>query len=312
MCDVTLPSLQIDQNEIDLRSFLFVVTLYGVSMHQSQTIRSLWQFHDRQPRIHLLIIDNTPGEKAGRSWIDGETDYVSFGENKGLAQAYETAFHIAKAKGYRFLVFLDQDSEVSVGFVRALDVVTNRCNSSVAIWCPDVICDGRPVSPYSLNMVGWPNFRPRTGSNLYGINSFSVVNVRFIELIGGFEQFYWLDCLDSWLYEQAHKSDWHIERLETSVDHDLSLVSGKITLTRLQNIAFYESCFALEYGTGGRILGTIFRLLLRGIKRLEIIGGMLNWVDYLREIVRGAGIGLERRGANKSRAKSSLSDPPTR
>jgi hypothetical protein len=310
MCDVTLPSLEIDQNEINLRTFLFVVTLYGVSMDDSQTVHSLRQFRDKHPGIHLLILDNTPGGKAGRSWIDGETDYVSFGENKGLAQAYETAFHIAKATGYRFLVLLDQDSEVSSGFLHALNGVANQGNSSVAIWCPDVICNGKPVSPYSLNMLGWPNFRSGTASNVYGINSFSVVNVRFIELIGGFEHFYWLDCLDSWLYEQAHLSYWSIKRLETSVDHDLSLVSGKITLARLQNIAFYESCFALEYGSGGRILGTIFRLILRGIKRTDVIGGILNSFDYLGEIIKGAVAGWGRRGAKKSRTKAPLSNAP--
>jgi GT2 family glycosyltransferase len=284
--------------EIAMNEFLFVVVLYEMAISQSLTIRTLTRCRRNFERqgIHLLVIDNTPKAKADSITFEGGIEYLAFGENRGLANAYQTAFLMAKARGFRFLVLFDHDSEVSEGFISALDEVAKDHSSSVAIWCPDVICEGKPISPYYLNSFGWPDFHPKSGDRpLYGINSFSVVSVSFVETIGGFEQFYWLDCLDSWLYEQAHRNDWYVRRLSARVKHDLSLVSGKISPSRMQNIAFYESSMVLELGTGRRILGTILRLLLRGIKHVRIMGGLRGYWKYLKEIVNGARAGLKRR-----------------
>jgi glycosyltransferase involved in cell wall biosynthesis len=299
-----------------MNEFLFVVVLYEMSMSQSLTVRSLSQrcARFRQQGIHLLVIDNTPGVKPESSAVDGETEYISFGENRGLTNAYQTAFLMAKAKNFRFLVLFDQDSDVNDDFIGALDGMANDYGSSIAIWCPEVICGETPISPYSLNSFGWPNFYPRRESKwLYGINSFSVVNVRFVQAIGGFEQFYWLDCLDTWLYEQAHKSNWSVRRLSASVKHDLSLVSGRTTPSRMRNIAFYESSLALELWSGGRILGTVLRLALRGIMRAKAMGGLRNSWYYLKEIVNGARAGLKRRSgkaARLTRNHDSFLSPP--
>jgi GT2 family glycosyltransferase len=287
-----------------MNEFLFVVVLYEMSMSQSPTLRSLSRHRARfEPQgIHLLVIDNTPGVKPESSSVDSDTEYISFGENRGLANAYQTAFLMAKLKNFRFLVLFDQDSDVNADFIGALDEAADDYNSSIAIWCPEVICGETPISPYTLNSFGWPNFYPRRESKrLYGINSFSVVNVPFVEAIGGFDQFYWLDCLDTWLYEQAHKSVWSVRRLSASVKHNLSLVSGRITSSRMRNIAFYESSLALELGSAGRILGTALRLTLRGIKRAKTMGGLRDFWYYLKEIVNGARAGLKRRRAKVAR-----------
>lgn len=70
-------------------------------------------------------------------------------------------------------------------------------DSPIAISCPDVFSCGKPISPYSFSVIGWPNVNPRSDVDyLYGINSFSVVSMNFIEYIEGFNTCYWLDCLD--------------------------------------------------------------------------------------------------------------------
>ncbi len=286
-----------------MKQFLFVVVLYEMSMSRSLTMRSLLQRSDllRDREIRILVIDNTPGVKPEALVLESEMQYVSFGENRGMANAYQFAFLAAKVDSFRFLVLLDQDSEITTGFISALDKVVNDCRSSpIGIWCPDVFSCGRPISPYSLNVIGWPNFSPRSDADdLYGINSFSVVDMNFIEHIGGFNTFYWLDCLDLWLYDRARQTGWKIGRLGTRVSHDLSLVSGKISLARLKSIAYYEACFAVEYGTVARIVGTIVRLVVRGIRRKGHVGGFLSYISYFLEILRGGSIGFKRR-SNRS------------
>jgi GT2 family glycosyltransferase len=284
---------------ISMKKFLFVVVLYEMSVSRSLTLCSLLQRRDllRDRGINILVIDNTPGVKPESLTLESEIQYISFGENRGLANAYQLAFLSAKAESCRFLVLLDQDSEITADFICALDDVVDNCrSSSIGIWCPDVFSCGKPISPYSLNVIGWPNFSPRRDADgLYAINSFSVVDMNFIEHIGGFDTFYWLDCLDLWLYERARQTGCKIGRLNTRVSHDLSLVSGKISLARLNSIAYYQACFAAEYGNIARISGTVIRLGLRGIKQKKHIGRADNYISYLLEVLRGISSGLKRR-----------------
>lgn len=246
--------------------------------------------------IRVLVIDNTPGEKPRSFPIDSDTEYIAFGKNGGLASAYQTAFLRAKDDGCPFLVLLDQDSEINTSYILALDEVKQALMSPIGIWCPNLTCCGKRISPYSLGAFGWPDYSPSGNSPyLYGINSFSVVRTSCIEAIGGFDRFYWLDCLDFWLYERAQRDGWTVKRLNITVKHDLSLISGRISATRLKSIAFYESCFVLEYGSPGKVIGVILRLVLRGLKRIKMIGGVRDYGYYLREIIRGICVGLGRR-----------------
>lgn len=281
-----------------MKQFLFVVVLYKAALSDTSTFRSLMEQSSMfaELGVHLLVVDNTPGEQPREIVMEGRIDYVAVGENRGLANAYQLAFLKAKAEGYRFIVLLDHDSKVGHDFFVALRNVADSRGLSNGIWCPSVVCLGTPISPWSLNAFGWPNYRPTAGSRLHGINSFSVLSVVFVDNIGGFDQFYWLDCLDFWLYEMAHRRGWAVTRLDVTLEHDLSLVSGKTSLTRMETMAFYESCFALEYGAPGRIAGTLLRLIGRGFKRQGLIGGFINYLRYLREVCEGMRAGLKRRG----------------
>ncbi len=281
-----------------MKRFGCVVVLYKMSVSESPTLCSLFEqratLRDRD--VDVFILDNTPGKTQEHLAIDAGAEYIAFGENRGLAGAYQVAFLRAKTNGYQFLVLLDQDSHVDSGFINALDNIAKLEQPEVGIWCPDVISCGKRISPYALNSFGWPQYAPSGASlRLYGINSFSVVNVECIEAIGGFEQFYWLDCLDSWLYESAQQNGWTVGRLSVNVTHDLSLISGAISPARLNGIAFYESCFVIEYGSAGRIAGTILRIAIRGLKQLKPLGGIRFYWSYLIQIYNGGRVGLVRR-----------------
>jgi len=281
-----------------MNNFLFVVVLYEMDMSTSSTVSSVTAHRAllEERGIRVLVIDNTPRENSDQLIIDNNIEYISVGENKGLANAYQSAFLVAKDNQYRFLVLLDQDSEVDSGFISALDNVASDLQYGIGIWCPDIISCGKRISPYSSNVFGWPNYSPSSNCRvLYGINSFSVVNVRLIDEIGGFNQFYWLDCLDSWLYEHAQRSGWIVNRLNVTVNHSLSLVSERISFARMKNIVFYESCFVVEYGSISKIVGTLLRLVLRGLKRVRMIGGIFNYGYYLHGLFKGASLGLTRR-----------------
>lgn len=288
-----------------MNGFLLVVVLYRMSLEEAPALRSLSKLRSlfRGHGIRVLVVDNTPGISPESFAIDSDRTYLSFGDNRGLASAYQAAYLKAKVEGYGHLILLDQDSEVSQQLISALAQITSDQQETVGIWCPRVTCCGKYISPYSLGAFAWPDYHLKSGSDhLYGINSFSIVNVRFLEEIGGIEQYYWLDCLDTWLYESAHRTGWAIKQLDVNVHHDLSLVSGRIGLDRMNNIAFYESCFASEHWPLEKIIGTTLRLAARGIRRMRVIGGIRNYGYYLFHILKGMRTGMKRRKCGVGRS----------
>src|ERR1035437_4725970 len=111
-----------------MKPLMFVVVLYEMSMLESPTLRSLSERRAliRDRGLRILVIDNTPGKNLESVTIDSETEYISLGENRGLASAYQAAFIRAKKDGVKFLVLLDQDSEVGEDFISALDNVADE------------------------------------------------------------------------------------------------------------------------------------------------------------------------------------------
>lgn len=276
--------------------FLFVIVLYNMTASDSPAVTSLLKQRSLLTAhgIHLLLVDNTPGIAAHSSAVDSDIHYLAFGENKGLAMAYQSAFCFAMAAGRRYLVLCDQDSEISKEYIDSLGVVSRETSSRVGIWAPSMVCKGSTISPYSFNRFGWPDYSVRGPSaRLYGINSCSVLNMSFIGAIGGFDEFYWLDGLDGWIFEQAHRTGWAVRRLNVAIAHKLSLLSGQVPAARLSCIAYYDSCLAVECGPIARIISTIVRLAIRGIWRLPV--SRRGYWSYLCEIVAGAKMGWKRR-----------------
>src|SRR5438552_939656 len=136
-----------------MNKILFVVVLYQVDALKSQTVRSLLKCRAAaQGRaIPVLILDNTPGRESAVRVLDYDVEYIAFGENRGVSGAYQFAFLVSRARGYRYLVLLDQDSEASDEFICALDTIETEELPKTGVWCPDIRSDGVPISPYSMN-----------------------------------------------------------------------------------------------------------------------------------------------------------------
>ena len=110
----------------------------------------------------------------------------------------------------------------------------------------------------------------------------------------GFDFFYWLDCLDTWLFEQAH------QRLASAEIEGGGAARSIADLRQdpaagLQNIAFYESAIISESDALRSMPGALLRLALKGLKRTSALGGHRGLMRYLLEILKGAGTGLKRR-----------------
>ena len=92
---------------------LAVVVLYNVSLNDSQTLNSLKALDSLGINLKLLIYDNSPQQQNHEST---QWDYVHDSTNEGLTKAYNTAVELAKKNNCEWLLLLDQDTHLPVGF----------------------------------------------------------------------------------------------------------------------------------------------------------------------------------------------------
>lgn len=69
---------------------------------------SLFERHPLlRPRgVRGVVVENTSGIKSEIMFLQNGIQYVAFGENRGLANACQFGYDVAKSAKFRFLVLL--------------------------------------------------------------------------------------------------------------------------------------------------------------------------------------------------------------
>jgi GT2 family glycosyltransferase len=277
----------------------FVVVLYKCKTAESAACRSL--LSKAMPdgvRLRGLIYDNTPSIAAESKSLSEDIEYCSTGMNKGLPAAYNDGIRRALQCGARYFMLVDQDSTITVEFLEAAARAVKESPADQVAWAPHIIASNRHISPYKFNALGLPTFKYDLSSAqaaYFAINSYSIISLNFLEEIGGFDEFYWLDGLDFWFYSRVARMGYKVGVIGVNVTHHLSLLEGGISATRLLNIARYESCFFWEYFPNLQAVTGTLRLLARGILNLRILLQSGQALGYLREMSVGVRTGLSRR-----------------
>ena len=77
-------------------------------------------------------------------------------------------------------------------------------------------------------------------------NSAALLRVEALNAIGGFDPYFWLDHLDSWLHHQLHMHGWRMYVLDSvHLEHHFSLLNyrDRVSLARLRNFLAAESAY---------------------------------------------------------------------
>lgn len=276
--------------------FVFAIVIYRLAPLESVTIRTLLDGLRTIAGLtaKILVLDNSP-VPAAAAGDGGGFEYVAFGRNVGLAQAYRHAAAFAKEHRAEFVVTLDQDSVVSPEYLAGLRDYACRYSGQEVVLCPRILSAGRVVSPYFYGPDGRPHFGSGTGP-LHAINSFSAYAVSLLTEKSVIDDYYWLDALDFAIYENVHRHCVPVILMEVDVAHSLSVVDGSINAQRLTNMAHYEAAFLFQYCGIARLCSGLLRLLARVI-RLGCSGlGVRATVGALRASLTGSLAGLRRRG----------------
>jgi GT2 family glycosyltransferase len=277
----------------------FVVVLYKSSIEESTACRSLLSVKvPPSMRLLGLIFDNTPGKPAESRTIDRNIDYCSSGRNLGLPAAYNDAIRRGFLCGAEYILLIDQDSSVTYEFLEAAAQALERPLPDQVAWVPHIIANGRIISPYRITALGMAKFGydPRKPTASYfAINSYSIISISFLTQMGGFEQYYWLDALDSWFYSYVAKAARTVGIINVTVTHKLSLLEGNVPTWRLLNIARYEACYYWERLSPAQAITGTLRVLGRGACNVRALLSSGQTLAYLVAVVNGVRSGLVRR-----------------
>ena len=146
------------------------------------------------PQIdQLIIIDNTPKADAALLEIASNSPQihvVSNQSNLGIAEALNQGVRLASAWGYKWVLTLDQDSEVAEGFLDSLQAVARSGLSNIGVIGGNYrdLRSGRPLADDGKE----GEYEERATV----ITSGALINVELFEKVGGFRADYFIDQVD--------------------------------------------------------------------------------------------------------------------
>lgn len=259
-------------------NILAIVVLYRCNIEDSKTISSLIESFSFSPEVFenfkLIIYDNGGIDQNVLTKLPFSSEYVRSPKNKGLAVAYNYALHQGLRDGSNWLLLLDQDSWLQIDFIKNLNIKINEVydNPEVKAIVPKMYYDNHFFSPSKVKYGGIhrPIDMKHQGiyhNEIFAIGSGSLLKIDFFGSIGGFEEFFWLDCLDRWIYYKIHTLGGKVLVTNSVIEHELSIMeySKFMNEKRFFNIILYESCFMRFYKSYGENLIYMVRLLKRSV-----------------------------------------------
>jgi GT2 family glycosyltransferase len=257
-------------------SIFIVVVLYEESATQSLTVCSLRRAFAEKlnlaPHFSVLLYDNSwHPEPIPPDLLPNGVEAVQPGRNLGLAVAYNEALDRAEEQGFPWLLLLDSDTQITGEFleacVRAVFILNSDAQVGAAV--PHVVEGGSIHSPRYIQGIrrrpvprAWEGVFPR---EVVALNSGSLVRVRAIRELGGFNPEFWLDYLDYWLYRAMQRKGYKIHVFAGEVQHSLSFAdpTERMPMERYRNMLAAERFFTVRYGTRGERIRLRILLLKR-------------------------------------------------
>jgi GT2 family glycosyltransferase len=243
-----------------------VVVLYGQRPSASVTVACLSRALEGSSADHaVLVYDNSPSNSADSSaeprnlgpgavseTMPAGFRYEAAATNRGLLGAYQAALDRARAEGYDWLLTLDQDTALPADFFSAIEpgLRAAKENPRIATIVPHLAEGERLLSPA---YVGLSRTKPMPASfagvparETRAFNSAALLRVAALDAIGGFDPYFWLDHLDSWLHHQLYVHGWRMYVLDSvHLEHHFSLLNyrDRVSLDHLRNFLAAESAY---------------------------------------------------------------------
>jgi len=260
-------------------NLLAVLVIYNCKIEEAKTFNSLLKNFEKTPNkfenFKLIIYDNSFLKQSIPVTIPFEYQYVHDRKNS-VAIAYNYALNQATKTSHDWLLLLDQDSTLPEDFIDNLSchlsiigedvtvtAVVPKMRHKKVIFSPTKVLFGGTVSKLDIRHRGICKVE-----NVFAIGCGCVIAVSFLKKVGGFNETFWIDLLDRWLFLTIHNMGGKVYITDSIIEHESSVRNFDKFMNekRYYNILKYENIFMKSYKS--RIENCIFylRLIKRSVR----------------------------------------------
>ncbi len=222
------------------------IVLYNESLKNSKVVQSLVKHKNDLEGICANIYLNGDCEKNCRTSEELFDIIDNNGENLYLLKNYQHCIQRAKEVESEWIIFFDQDTEITQEYLLALKSLHSLDSNCVASF-PILKAQTKLVSPKTLfHGTLFPSKLLKPGVHkdidFLGLNSGSAYRVSFLETISDIDEIFRLDFIDYVFSYSVFKSGQSFNVMDVVLDHDMAVLHNKALA---QNRA--ESILAAEY-----------------------------------------------------------------
>lgn len=263
----------VNENKImENRFILVIIVLYKCRFEDSKSLQTLSNSITaaKWGKMDLVVYDNSPeynmhslNHKAFNIY------YVPDYSNSGVSKAYNTAFVLGKQMKKKYLLLLDQDTEIPSSYCEELFVL----QFDYSLIVPKLMNKNKIISPCryilgrgsSLNMnkcIGGLNSLKQRNF----LNSGSLISISLFEKVGGFDERVPLYFSDFNFFNRLKKHENSFFLLESVFYHDMSSNDETNIDQFFKRFELYCDGAFVCYRNFGGVLLMIINVVLRTLK----------------------------------------------
>ncbi len=259
--------------------FYVIIVLYNTSLKDSLTLNSISIIFQKNAalkrKFKFLIYDNGPLNQEGAFSLPFDHEYICNEKNPGVAVAYNVGLKRAIENKSDWILLFDQDTNLLNSFFLRLIESSNIVykNDDIVAIVPRMEFKRKLFSPSKV-MVGGihrpikNDFYGVYKGNIFAVASATCIKTSFVRDIGGFNEIFWLDCQDKWLFDQIYKVNKKVIVIKSTLSHNLSILNYESMLnpSRYKNIIEAETIFVYLYKSRFDGFVYLLRLIVRAFK----------------------------------------------
>lgn len=275
---------------IKVNSIIIVVVLYKCKIKESKSIitlsDSIKNYNNEQ--LDLVIYDNCPiynidMDLTGLSSFN--IKYIPDENNSGVSKAYNTASQIGKDLGKKYILLLDQDTEISQNYFCDL----SKIDDIYTLVVPVLKDKGKIISPckYILGRGSILNYSEcKEGIHLLKkrnfLNSGSLISITLFNKLNGYDENIPLYFSDFNFFNRLKKIEKQYYQMNTIFSHEMSS-NDENNLDAFKNRfeLYCDGARKCYYSRSGKIIMFI-NVLLRAIK----VGIRHRTFDFLKITIK--------------------------
>lgn len=213
-------------------SIVFSLVVYNELYWEVQSFKTLISSYSNcgtSELLNIYIFDNTLIQKKTEmpTFENVNIKYITFGENRGISKSYNYLVDVASKEGFEWIVFLDQDTRLSMDFYPKYIETISRLNLKKVDIAVPIVKSGTKILSPSL----YKNFRTKLLDSIpsiiclndySAINSGLLINCEFFSKVGGYNEELFLDFCDHDFFLKIKQYRKSIFIIDTVLQQDFS------------------------------------------------------------------------------------------